>query len=964
MPRYDAFLSYSHAADGRFGPRLQTLLEGFARSGPRRALRIFRDEQNLAADPDLWGSIEEALTTSEWFVLLASPTASRSPWVDKEVAWWLGHRSADRLIVALTEPAENDELPLPPALRTPGAPRPAVVDLTGISRSTRLDEQGPLVQRKIAELAAAVHGRSVPDLIAADAAYRRRQRFKAVAAAVTLAVLIALVGTAGVGATRQTARAEAATQEATAHLLATTALATSATDLERAALLAVEGYRLHPDTQTLTALLRSVSGTSPIGPRTAVDDEVMVASAAPSAGALVIGTETGEILRWDLRGDPVRLATLDARPNALATNQDGTVVAVATSGTDAAVWVYSGGSARKVQTGEATDVAVDPSGDRFAIVRWQTAKHDVSVHTTADDAVVGRADLAQTAYDAVRLQGDAVVLHQRWTNRGLGPWQRRSLPDLDVLDEGTVLDDELAEDVGSDVATAQATTPDGHWVLTHLDDAVHAMRTTDGATVSAPVPTALGTFPPAVMALSPSGSHVLLSRRDEVWIVRLPVSGTDRAERLEGVGTPDGAVFLSDGLLVMTHERTLTAWDVGSGEALAETTLNPEEIPRDKALTPDGTTVVSAGELPGATAGEESRLIAMTHTFDTSAGTGTGLDTDALHLRRAPAQLLGELLGPAGSRLLPVPLVDGTHLFVGAGSGAVYEAAGTPVPWGADPVGEADLPPLELRYETGLDWVRDAAVGQDGQLVLAAADGTVQVRDPLTGELRHETEAPAEPGTETRGAQISPDGRFVAFHDVHTSDPTSRSALIRVVEVATSTVRTQKLTAGRLTSRANDRLWQWPVELAFGGDYLAAAHAGGIAVLDRDGGSVRRQISAPTSGRQNAVAPVPGTTLVAVAGDADWIRLFDTATGEEVADLSALAGAADGDAPLWLAAGPDTLWAVGASYTTRWDVRPERLHAQACDFAARNLTVDEWRQAAGDAAPPRDLTCTRPLEAR
>lgn len=999
MPRYDAFLSYSHAADGRFGPRLQALLEGFARSGSRRALRVFRDEQNLAANPDLWGSIEEALAASEWFVLLASPAAAQSPWVDKEVVWWLDHRPADHLIVALTEPAPAEaaktetaqvetaepdttepdtaeidaaELPLPPALRAPGAPRPAVVDLTGMSRSSGLDGQDPVVQRKIAELASSIHGRPAPDLIADDAARRRRERSFALSAVAALAILLVLVLIGGFAVRTQTARADATTQVATAHLLATTALATSATDVERAALLAVEGYRLHPDTQTLTALLRSVGGTSPIGTRTAVDDEVVVAAAAPDAGAVIVGTETGEILRWDLRGDPVRLTTLDARPNALATNRDGTVIAVATAG--AGVWVYSGNGARRVQEGYALDVAVDPTGDRYAMVRWLTTEHTMSVYATADDEVVGEADLARTVYDSVRLEDDAAVLHQRWTNRGLGPWQRRSLPDLAVLDEGKVLDDDLADEVASNVATAQATTPDGRWVMTQLDDAVHATRTTDGATISAPAPAALGTFPPAVMALSPSGEHVLLSRRDEVWIVRLPVKGVEhRAERLEGVGTPDGAIFLNDGLLVMTHERTLTAWDVGSGDALAETTINLEGTPPDRALTPDGAALVSAGELPGAAEeapgtvsdDTERRLVAMTHTFDTadSAGSGAGLDTDALQVRPAQTQLLGSLTAPTDTRLLPVPLADGTHLFVDTRGGAVHEATGAPAPRGTDPIGEADAPPLELRYRTYLGWVLDAAVDSAGQLVLTDAHGTVQVRDPLTGKLLREVKAPAEPGTETRGAQISPDGRFVAFHDVRKSDPTAFSALIRVAEVATSVVHTQELTAGRLTSRANERIWQWPVDLAFGDGYLAAAHAGGIAVLDRDGGSARRQIDAAASGRQNAVAPVPGTTLVALAGDADWVRLFDTATGEEVGDLSALAEAADGDAPLWLAAGREALWAVGPRYTTRWDIRPERLHAQACDFAARNLTADEWRQAAG-VEPPRDLRCDRPLEFR
>ncbi|MFD6140964.1 toll/interleukin-1 receptor domain-containing protein [Promicromonospora sp. NPDC060271] len=970
MARYDAFLSYSHADDGDFGPRLQSLLEGFARPGPRRALRVFRDEQNLAADPDLWGSIERALVDSEWFVLLASPAAARSPWVDKEVAWWLEHRSADRLVVALT--AAGPDIHLPPALRSPGVRRPVVVDLTAVSRSGPLDPQDPLVQRTVAELAGPLHGRPVPDLIAADAARRRRAASSAVSAGVVLTLLIAGAVGAGRLATAQADRADAETQVATAHLLATTALAAAATDLERAALLAVEGYRLHPDTQTLTALLRSVNGSNAIGARALVGAEVIAAAAAPDAtaapaegpgaGAVIVATEAGEILRWDLRGAPVRLTTLDARPSALATSGDGTVIAVATTGTNAAVWLHADDQTRKVHDGEAVDVTVDPSGERYAVVRWQTAAHTVSIRATADDTVVADADLSRTVYDAVRLQDDTAVLHQRWTNGGLGPWQRRSLPDLDVLDEGTVLDGDLADEVGSDVATAQATTTDGSWVMTQLDDAVHGVRTEDGTTVTVPVPTALGTFPPSVMALSPSGGNVLLARRDEVWMVRLSSSGWEhRAERLEGVGTPDAAVFLDDRRLVMTHGRTLTAWDVGSADALAETAVVEGGTAHDRALTPDGATVVSAGERPGAApaGGDEGRLLAMTHTFD-----GEEPGTDGLDVRPAGTALLGDLSAPAGERLLPVPLADGTHLFVDAEDGSVFGAGGAPVDETAgETADDTVVPPLEPLYETRPGRVLDA-VGHEGRLVLAGANGAVQVRDARTGDLLAEAAAPADAGFAAQAARISPDGRFVAFHHARTSDRTLRDARIQVLEVATSTVHTHELTAGRLTSRANDRFWRSEVELVFGDDYLAAAHAGGIAVLDRDGRTVRREIAAPTSGRQNTVAPVPGTTLVAVAGDADWIRLFDTTTGEEVGHLSALAGSADGDSPLWLAAGRDTLWAVGPRYLTRWDARPARLHAQACEFAARNLTADEWRQASGGARPPADLTCERPLESR
>jgi MTH538 TIR-like domain (DUF1863) len=61
----------------------------------RRALRIFRDDTSLSATPSLWPSIEHALGQSRFLILLASPEAATSPWVRKEIAFWLEHKSAD-----------------------------------------------------------------------------------------------------------------------------------------------------------------------------------------------------------------------------------------------------------------------------------------------------------------------------------------------------------------------------------------------------------------------------------------------------------------------------------------------------------------------------------------------------------------------------------------------------------------------------------------------------------------------------------------------------------------------------------------------------------------------------------------------------------------------------------------------------------------------------------------------------
>ena len=101
--RYRAFVSYSHAGDGRLAPELQSALQKFAKPWYLlRALRIFRDKTSLASTPGLWTSIEEALSRSEFFLLLASPDAAASPWISREVQWWLTNRNTATMLIVLT----------------------------------------------------------------------------------------------------------------------------------------------------------------------------------------------------------------------------------------------------------------------------------------------------------------------------------------------------------------------------------------------------------------------------------------------------------------------------------------------------------------------------------------------------------------------------------------------------------------------------------------------------------------------------------------------------------------------------------------------------------------------------------------------------------------------------------------------------------------------------------------------
>ena len=72
-----------------------------ARLGQLRALRAFRDDTDLTASPDLWGRIADALDRSRFLIATLSPQEAQSPWVNKEISYWLEHRGRDQLLLVL-----------------------------------------------------------------------------------------------------------------------------------------------------------------------------------------------------------------------------------------------------------------------------------------------------------------------------------------------------------------------------------------------------------------------------------------------------------------------------------------------------------------------------------------------------------------------------------------------------------------------------------------------------------------------------------------------------------------------------------------------------------------------------------------------------------------------------------------------------------------------------------------------
>jgi tetratricopeptide (TPR) repeat protein len=232
---YDAFISYSHLRDKPIATALQRAVQTLGKPWyRRRALRIFCDDTSLSATPSLWPSIERALEQSRYFILLASPEAATSKWVNKEVAFWIEHNSVEKLLIGVTEGELHwsddardfiwdGTTALPPVLRGQLSDEPRWIDLrpfrNGASlRDHKFEEIG-------VDFAAAIRGIPKEDLLSEEVRQQRRALMLTATAACSLLILVGAVAWKWNEATEAERRAVKQRDRAEKTLAATTNMA-------------------------------------------------------------------------------------------------------------------------------------------------------------------------------------------------------------------------------------------------------------------------------------------------------------------------------------------------------------------------------------------------------------------------------------------------------------------------------------------------------------------------------------------------------------------------------------------------------------------------------------------------------------------------------------------------------------------------------------------------------------------
>ena len=137
--RYWAFISYSHA-DAKWGDWLHAALETYRVPSrlvrkakapgavPKRIFPVFRDREELASSSSLGENIQNALRLSRALVVICSPRAAASRWVNEEIKLYKSMGREDRVFCLIVDGEPNASAAsgllecFPASLREPAEP--------------------------------------------------------------------------------------------------------------------------------------------------------------------------------------------------------------------------------------------------------------------------------------------------------------------------------------------------------------------------------------------------------------------------------------------------------------------------------------------------------------------------------------------------------------------------------------------------------------------------------------------------------------------------------------------------------------------------------------------------------------------------------------------------------------------------------------------------------------------------
>lgn len=191
---YSAFISYSRH-DSRLARWLQTALESYrmprrlvgtpTARGPvaERFQPVFLDLSELTVAPDLLGELSAALSASQFLIVLCTPQAAESEWVNREIRLMQQQNRGDHILAALFEGDEHESFPPALLLDAEGNRQPLAADFRREGDGRRL---------ALLKLVAAMSGVGLGELVHREEGRRIRRLSMLMAA--SLAGMLAFGG--------------------------------------------------------------------------------------------------------------------------------------------------------------------------------------------------------------------------------------------------------------------------------------------------------------------------------------------------------------------------------------------------------------------------------------------------------------------------------------------------------------------------------------------------------------------------------------------------------------------------------------------------------------------------------------------------------------------------------------------------------------------------------------------------
>jgi WD40 repeat protein len=940
---YDAFVSYSHAADGRLAPALQAGLQSLAKPWyGRRALRVFRDKTSLSASPELWPAIEQALAQARYFVLLASPEAARSPWVDREVRWWRAHRSRDTVLIVLTDGQlvwdesigdfdTHQTNVIPPGLRGWFTAEPLWVDLRWARNEQHVSLRNPGFRDSLADLAAPLRGLPKDELVGEDIRQHRRVRRLARGAVTLLTLLTVLATSAAVVAVGQRNEARNQTRIATSRLLAATSENLVGTHLDVARLLAVRAYRMDPNPQTRATLFRAVTASPFLVRYLKAGEPISVVSAAINGKVAVAGTQAGRVLRWDMRTRArTEVARLRGQITSIGTDADGSTI-TATDGSTVVVWTLHG-KARTLQA---------PTGQQAALVAASPSGRFISVYRqgSGDNAYSGPA--VMTLLDQLTQRSSDAQIDAGWTeqvipsetetvlfNQG-GRWQRLSLPDLVKEGEG-----KITQGTHNYV---NALSPSGRFISFNNAGSAVMLWRTDKSGQAPYDPELTGRTPggsPQALALSWDGKRTAIADTGTIYVsdtvpgpkparTPLELTGNDQINNDVVPGGGGALRFFGDNdHLLSASGDALAVWDLTQHSLISrrmgvtvDFACNACPGPQ-VSVSPDGQ---KAGVVDGNQTSAAVRQLKSSGWETVIKGDFSGGSYSSLLWNADGKKLLVQVRAEQGDRVFDVRS--------GARGAALLDG------WASSP---------ERKESAG-----DAVLSGDGRhVVTVGVDGAKTViRDTTTGAVERVVSALSD----VMDAKIEHGGAVNA-------DATALAATI-LDKNGNGAIHAKLVSLENGRSRT---IGSGPADAAlFSGEHLLIQRSSGVLeVWDASGSHLQQSIAGEPGYVTGPVANRQGR-LVARERSDGTVTISDLKSGEPLGSFrlpaARKAGMAFGGDGLTLVTVTEPT-AQGKGELQRWALSEAAWVNAACESAGRDLTAAEWRRYVG-STPPSDLHC-------